>query len=123
MYNTNVSDAMIPVKRLQLNAKTGDLQEVPKQHLFLKGPIPMQWLSEVANYPGKTLNVAIALCWLDGMVNGQPFKLTQKAVKMMHINRDAQRAGLSRLEQAGLITVTRKPGQRPMISIIKNPKN
>ncbi len=52
------------------------------------------------------------------MAKGKPFKLTQKALKILNVERGAASAGLARLEQAGLIQVERKPGQRPTISIL-----
>ena len=116
--NTPPSDIHIPVRRLQFSFETGSLVETPQKVLFLRGPIPLVWLSEAAKLPGKTLNVAIALWWLDGMARGRPFKLTRKALKALNVERDATSAGLTRLEQAGLIQVERKPGQRPTVSIL-----
>jgi len=76
------------------------------------------WLTVAAKLPGKAINVAVALWWLHGMAGGKPFKLTQMALTAMNVERDAERAGLVRLEQAGLIQVERKPGQRPRISVV-----
>ena len=94
----------------------------PKKELFLKGPIPLEWLGRAATLPGKTLNVAIALWWRHGMANGKPFKLTQMSLKYLHVERDAASDGLVRLEQAGLICVESRPGQRPTISIVLAPQ-
>lgn len=113
------SDIDLPVKRLQLNSVTGTLVEVPKKELFLRGPIPLDWLSIAAHLPGKTLNLAIALWWLQGMSRGKSLRLTRKALKTMNVERDAERKGLARLEQEGLLKVERKPGQRPTISILR----
>ena len=108
----------VPVKRLQLDASTGKLVESPKAALFLRGPIPLDWLGSAAALPGKTLHVGIALWWLHGMAKGKPFKLTQKALLTLNVERDAASAALVRLEQAGLIRVERKPGQRPAVSMV-----
>ena len=111
-------DHKIPVTRLQLDKKSGDLTEAHPKALFLRGPIPMDWLSKAANLSGKTLHLANALWWLKGMDKTQPFKLTQKALDLMHVSRDAASDGLGRLEKSGLITVERKAGQRPTITIL-----
>jgi hypothetical protein len=116
------SDLHLPVRRLQLSGATGTLVAAPEKEPFLRGPIPLDWLSVAANLPGKTLNVAVALWWRHGMAKGKPFKLTQTALKAMNIERDAERLGLARLEQAGLIKVERKSGQRPTISILDLPR-
>jgi hypothetical protein len=112
------SDLHLPVRRLQLSGATGTLVATPKKKPFLRGPIPLEWLSVAASLPGKTLNVAVALWWRHGMSKGTPFKLTKTALTTLNVERDAERMGLARLEQAGLIQVERKAGQRPTISIL-----
>ncbi len=107
-----------PVKRYRLNPKSGTLMEAPPKPLFLRGPIPMDWLSKASDLPGKTLHLAMALWWLNGMSKGEAFKLTGKALDLLHVSRDAMRDGLNRLEQHGLIRVERKTGQRPVITIL-----
>ena len=118
MVTTHDPDRDVPVKRLQLDASTGKVVESPKSALFLCGPIPLDWLGSAASLPGKTLNVGIALWWLHGIAKGKPFKLTQKALQTLNVERDAASAALVRLEDAGLIRVVRKPGQRPTVSLV-----
>ena len=52
------------------------------------------------------------------MAQGKPFKLTRAALTALNVERDAEGKGIARLEQAGLIHVERKPGQRPLISLL-----
>jgi hypothetical protein len=118
MSTTYTSDRHVPVKRLQLGSACRTLVVAPKKELFLRGPIPLEWLAVAAKLPGKTINVAIALWWCHGMAKGEPFKLTQRALMALNVERGAESAGLARLEQAGLIGVERKPGQRPIVSIL-----
>jgi len=106
-------------KRLRLDFGTGKLVSNPKKKLFLRGPVPMDWLSQAAELPGKTLNVAIAIWWLNGMTQSESFKLTRKSLSLLCIKRDAASISLKRLEGAGLIKVQRKVGQRPIISIVQ----
>ena len=118
MYIPSNSDRDIPVKRLQLNVVTNKLEFTPKKELFLRGPIPLEWLARASALPGKTLNVAIALWWHHGMANGLPFKLTRRSLKYLSVGRDAAAMALIRLEEAGLLQLERKPGQRPVIAIV-----
>lgn len=118
MATTPDPDRYVPVKRLQLDASTRKLVESPKAALFLRGPIPLHWLGSAAALPGKTLHVGIALWWLHGICEGKPFKLTQKALQTLNVERDATSAALARLEVAGLICVVRKPGRRPTVSVV-----
>ncbi len=117
MTTAYTSDRHVPVRRLQLDRASGSLAAAPRAEVFLRGPVPLEWLDKAAALSGKTLNVAIALWWRHGMAKGKPFKLTQQALKYLHVERDAASAGLVRLERAGLIRVERMPGQRPIISI------
>lgn len=118
MSTTHTLDSNVPVKRLQLDIATRTLVAAPKAALFLRGPIPLAWLSRAANLPGKTLNVAVALWWCNGMAKGKPFKLTKTALRNLNVERDAASTGLTRLEEAGLIQIERQSGQRPIISIL-----
>ena len=118
--NTTTHYQEFTVKRLQLDLTTGTLVEVPKKALFVRGPIPLQWLEKAAHLPGKTLNVAIALWWLHGMAKNKPFKVTGKALKALNIGRDTASTSLTRLEQAGLIRLIKNSGQRPTISIVES---
>jgi hypothetical protein len=119
----HTNDLKIPVKRLQLDRAAGVLVEAPLKKLFLRGPIPMEWLSKSAELPGKTLHLSIALWWLHGMANGKPFKLTKRALDSLNVSRDAAGDGLVRLEQQGLISIVRKVGQRPTITVLSSTGN
>jgi len=123
MYISNSSganpDAGIPVKRLKFfkSNEGSEYAEVPNTAPFIKGPIPVAWLNEAAALPGKALNLALAILWLLGMNKGAPVKVSKKALAYFCISVDAYRDGLKRLEGAGLITVVRQPGQRPVVGL------
>ena len=112
-------DSGIPVKRYQLRrSSTGSsLVPVAKPRRFLKGPIDMDWLSAVAHLPGKAINLALAVRLLVDMNGGKSTKLTAKALELFNVSEDACSDGLRRLESAGLVSVTRHPGQRPSVNI------
>jgi len=119
--NMIVKDQDIPVKRYQLDMMSGELVEKPLKQLFLRGPIPLNWLSMASALPGKTLNLAIGLWWLKGMSNNNEFKLTKKALEVLNVSRDASYDALKRLEAAGLIKVRRSKGSRPTVTIVEVP--
>lgn len=126
MHRLNVDDSDIAVRRLRHCSAEGQLVLTPRSAPFLKGPVPLEWLNKAAILPGKALNVAIAIWWLQGMAKGKSLKLTQKSLKYLNVKRGAASAALERLEAAGLIQLTRSPGQRPSISIllcIAQPRN
>jgi hypothetical protein len=118
MYQTLTTDKVMSVRRLQLDVISGKLISAPKKSLFLAGPIPLDWLHKAAELPGKSLNAALAIWWLNGMAKGKPLKLTRLSLKSFCVKREAASAALNRLEMAGLIHLQRSHGQRPMISIL-----
>lgn len=113
-----ISDSKIPVRRLRLNPAGGGLVAAPNKPKFLKGPIRLDWLTAASALPGKSLNVALALCWLDGMAGRKPFKLTKAALDALNVAKDAASDGLARLEQRGLVQVERRAGRRPVITLL-----
>ena len=124
MNISNMADTSVPVKRLRLSPVTGTLVESKPSPLFLKGPVPLDWISAAAKLPGKTLAVGIVLWWLEGMSKGGGVKITQTALNALNVSRDACYDSLKRLEEANLITVIREPGKRPHVRIVrKSPEN
>ena len=115
----NLDDADIPVRRMRHNPLSGGLEESKKSELFLKGPVPLSWLSKASLLPGKSFNVGLALWWLEGMAKGKPHKLTGSVIGHFGVKRDASRDALRRMEQAGLVRVERNPGSCPLVSILK----
>jgi len=118
MYQTLIKDKVVPVRRLQLDVISGRLVSAPKKSLFLSGPIPLDWLHKAAELPGKSLNVAFAIWWLNGMAKGKPLKLTPLSLNSFCVKREAASAALNRLEMTGLIHLQRSLGKRPTISIL-----
>ena len=114
----SISDLNIPVKRLRPNLESGQMEEVPQSVPFLKGPIPLWWLTQAAALPGKALALGVALWWLHGMSKNGFVKLTGKALVAMNVSRDAATDGLRRLEADGLVSVQRAKGKRPVVHII-----
>ena len=118
MYLRHNTDKPMAVRRLQLDVISGKLVLAPKKSLFLAGPIPLDWIHKAAELPGKSLNVAFAIWWLNGMAKGKPLKLTRLSLNSFCVKREAASAALNRLEMAGLIQLQRSHGQRPIISIL-----
>ena len=113
-----MNEPNVPVKRLQLDPNSGIFVEAPIRSLFLRGPIPLDWLDRAAHLPGKALNVALAICWLIGMSKSRPVRLTRKALAHLNVSRDAATDGIRRLEDAGLILVVRNPGRCHVVSAL-----
>ena len=88
---------------------------------FLKGPIPWDWLCTAAAATGRGcgLQVALALWHLSGLHYGaRTVKLSSKVLRELNVARHAGYRGLGALEDANLVSVVRKPGQQPVVTIL-----
>jgi len=89
-----------------------------QQQQFLKGPIPLNWLATAAGLSGKSLAVAVALRYragleksLDGLV------ASPQLLRRFGVSRYAGYRGLESLERAGLVSVERRTGRCPRVTI------
>ena len=85
---------------------------------FIKGPIPLKWITKANALPGKTGNVGIALWFLVGIKGSNTFKITREVETIAACNRKALYQALSRLEEAMLIKVERSPGARANVTLL-----
>lgn len=110
-------DNQIPVMKLRGDAE--QQQKVVRQvEPFIKGPIPIRWVSAAARLPGKTLQVALSLLWISGMQPGRHIKVTRRALDLFGVSDDAYRDALVRLTTSGLIEASTRPGQRALVRMV-----
>lgn len=85
---------------------------------FLKGPIPWRWIERAAQLPGQALAVGL-VCWLwSGMRQSSTIWLSSRhAFPALGISRYAVYRALAQLEQARLISLRRRCGHPPLITI------
>lgn len=113
-----VADAQIPVTRFAYNKETESHTARAPTKKFIKGPIPMDWISRANALPGKAGAVGLALWFLAGVQKSQTVKLTGEVEKIAGCGRKAVYAGLAALEGAGLVSVERRKGARASIAIL-----
>jgi hypothetical protein len=85
---------------------------------FLRGPIPLNWLTACQEMSGKTIMVALAIWWQAGMHGRQNLKLTTSGLKRFGVDRKAKDRALATLEEAGLVSVLRQRGRNPLITLL-----
>lgn len=92
-----------------------DLRPRPSRHrpknLFLKGPIPWDWLDCAGLLPGKALAVGLVIWQLSGMKCDRTVHVCLSNLVSLGLNKDSARRGIKSLEQAGLVKVRRRPGR------------
>lgn len=110
----------IAEQRLVFNQATGQYEKHTPRERFVR-TIPFDWLYHCNRLPGKTTAVALALWFLHGVNKSPTFRLTREAVHLAGCSRGALYHALRALEGAGLISILRRPGARPIITIHKEP--
>jgi hypothetical protein len=88
---------------------------------FLKGPIPLAWLSPAAGLPGKVLAVALALWYAAGLTRGATVLLSGRLLRLFHVGRHAAGRALANLDRAGLVAVDRGRGRCPRVTLLPPP--
>ncbi len=72
-------------------SKTG---AASKKNYFLKGPIPLPWITRASALTGKALHVGIALWFYSGLTKSKEIALNLTALQEWGIQRDTARRGL-----------------------------
>jgi hypothetical protein len=86
---------------------------------FLKGPIPMAWLSPAAHLGRKCLHLAIAVWHLGAMSKSATVRLQWGLVEeLTGVQRHPGREALRMLETAGLVTVESHVGRCPIVTVV-----
>jgi len=89
---------------------------------FLKGPIPLNWLTAASKLRGKApLTVALAVWFQVGRRKSRAVTLTSAVVERFGVNRKAKYAGLAALEKASLVRVHRRPRKNPIVTVLDLP--
>lgn len=87
---------------------------------FLKGPIPLSWLARAAKRPGRALHVGVALWFLAGLARSETVRLSSATLRTLGVDRHAARRALQLLEAEGLVSVVRRPGSNPVVTILRD---
>ncbi|MEO1610584.1 MAG: hypothetical protein AAFR90_14910 [Pseudomonadota bacterium] len=107
--------------RLAARPKLGTSKRPPKPKAgerFLKGPIPLNWLSAAAQLPGKSLHLGIAIWFNASLAKSATVPLSNLAGLPFGLDRNAKYRALGWLENAGLIAVERQVGRSPIVTLL-----
>src|ERR1019366_9234451 len=87
--------------------------------LFLKGPVPLDWLATAARSGGSSISVGVVIWFFAGLNKSETLQLRPKYLRMFGVSRFSSYRALQRLEAANLVTVKRKQGSSPEVTIIR----
>lgn len=85
---------------------------------FVKGPIPLAWLSLAATCGRKGLHVALAVWYRVGITGSSQVKLSAGTLERFSVDSRTANRILAQFEAAGLVTVERKPGRAPLVTVL-----
>jgi len=89
--------------------------------LFLKGPIPFDWLKKANELGGSTGIIATGLWFYVGLNNSKSFKVDSKLDQLTGVARQTRQHALRKLQQAGLVELSQHHGAYPFVKVITNP--
>ena len=91
---------------------------------YLRGPIPLTWLETAARLPGQSLAVGVGLWHLAGLRRSQQhLSLSTERLKPFGVSKYAKDRALRHLIAANLVTVDRKKGRSPRVSLVTRNKS
>lgn len=104
----------------QLQAARQRLETKRQRSQFVKGPIPLTWLTRAFQLGGKCGAMAVALAWRAGLTGGTHDLSVTNATAMRFgiATRNSRRSTLRRLEEAGLVRVDRYPNKAPRVELL-----
>ena len=106
-----------PTKLLRFDKAAGRYTPAKRGEKFVKGPIPLWWISQANSLSGKAGAVGLALWFLRGVQRTDCVKLTAEVRSIAGCKRQAVYHALEALEGAGLVVVHSKPGAYPTVEI------
>ena len=80
--------------------------------------IPGKWLGKAASLNGKALHTSLAIWLVVSLDKRLTVELRPKYLKRFAVERHAGYRSLAALEQAGLISVERKRGRSPIVTVL-----
>ena len=86
--------------------------------LFIKGPIPLDWLKKANNLGGSTGLVATMLWFYAGIACSKTIKLDSKIDDVTGLTRQTRQGILKNLEWHGLIKLFPQRGGYPRVTIL-----
>jgi hypothetical protein len=110
-----------PIKKSEISSnedvRIEDLPNITSKQ-YIKGPLPLSWISKSARLNGRVLHVSLALWHIHNLTKSDSIKMQKGIKKIFGISDDVYKRGLEILESAGLILVEKKLGQTPIVTLL-----
>jgi len=119
---TNGPDLLNKLRMTSVGAMSLVTNSMPKVkkasgRLFIRGPVDWEWITSASKLGGRALHAAIAVAFLDGFTQTGKVTLKPSVIQQLGIERTSGYRALTKLEKAGLVTVSRRRGAAPTVWI------
>jgi hypothetical protein len=111
-------DGLLPDKLSEQSIRRREARTTRLSQAFLRGPIPLLWLTRAAKLHGKALAVGLALWFRRGVTGTTSVTFSRSLLARFEISRHANYRALKSLEQAGLVRVVSRLGKVPIVEIL-----
>lgn len=106
------------IERGRIFAATRTKERVA-QPKFIRGPIPLAWMTKAAQLPGNAAMLGLAAWWRCGLTGNNTVAITSAhAMRFGVKSRSGRRDALNRLAEANLITVEYSTNASPQVTIL-----
>lgn len=86
--------------------------------LFLRGPIPLAWLSTAGSLSGHAIQVGLTLWFEAGLRRDRTVRLRHSVLRRFGVSRWSAYRALKALEQAKLVRVNRRRGRSAIVTLL-----
>lgn len=86
---------------------------------YLKGPVPLDWLTRAAELPGSAVKVGLAIWYLAGRQRSKTVRLTNTILDNFGVDRQGKYRALKALAEARLIDYQGEHGKNPAVTILE----
>ena len=119
-YGRKLSDEELDgyAQRDNPSRPTKKVKRKKRRGWFLKGPVYDSDITPAARVSYRALRVAIALWQLRGLHGSNVVKPTHKVWPKVALTPEGARVGLATLEKAGLVSVVRRAGCAPVVTLL-----
>lgn len=113
----------VEIVELSWNAAKGCFEEAPVKYTkttdrFIQlGQVPLDWLEEASQLPGKALAVGLVIWALAIAVKNKTVMVAPSSVRGFAVDAAAKSRALSALAKAGLISLDRRKGKFPLVTL------
>jgi hypothetical protein len=92
----------------------------PPFEKFIKGPVSLPWITSASKISFSALSVGVLLWYWYGLSGVPVIKLTTKKLKEFGISKRTAYRALQKMEDVGLVHISRRYGRAPLVRILVN---